>query len=179
VPRISLAMAERVEIVIDFGAYAAGDSVVLYNTEKEGPLAEIMRFDIIGPAVSDNRPVPDQLSVIETLTPAAAVRTRTFTFGPRAEFKDHFPPIYWAINGKRFDPEHAQASPRLGDVEIWRFVYERSSWRQTHPPHVHLVNFQILGPQRSGASRARARLERHFAARLRRRRQRHYAIRQL
>jgi FtsP/CotA-like multicopper oxidase with cupredoxin domain len=81
--------------------------------------------------------------------------------------------------GKRFDPAHAQASPRLGDVEIWRFVYERSPWRQTHPPHVHLVNFQILGPQRSGASRARARLERHFAARLRRRRQRHYAIRQL
>jgi spore coat protein A len=145
VPRISLAMAERVEIVIDFSAYAAGDSVVLCNAEKEGPLAEIMRFDIIGPAVSDNRPVPDQLSVIETLTPAAAVRTRTFTFGPRAEFKDHFPPIYWAINGKRFDPEHAQASPRLGDVEIWRFVYERSPWRQTHPPHVHLVNFQILG----------------------------------
>lgn len=103
-----------------------------------------MRFDIIGPAVSDNRPVPDQLSVIETLTPAAAVRTRTLTFGPRAEFKDHFPPIYWAINGKRFDPEHAQASPRLGDVEIWRFVDERSPWRQTHPPHVHLVNFQIL-----------------------------------
>ena len=66
------------------------------------------------------------------------------TFGPRPELKSHFPPIYWAINGSRFDPEHAQATPRLGDVEIWRFVYEKSPWKQTHPVHIHLVNFQIL-----------------------------------
>jgi FtsP/CotA-like multicopper oxidase with cupredoxin domain len=142
--RISIAMAERVEILIDFSAYAAGDSVVLRNLEKEGPLGEIMRFDVTGPAVLDNSLLPHQLSVIDTLTPAAAVRTRTFTFGPRPELKDHFPPLYWAINGNRFDPEHAQATPRLGDVEIWRFVYEKSPWKQTHPPHVHLVNFQIL-----------------------------------
>lgn len=144
VPRIPIAMAERVEVVIDFSAYAAGDSVVLRNTEKQGPLGEIMRFEVTGPTVSDHGQVPDRLSVIETLTPEVAVRTRTFTFGPRPELKSHFPPIYWAINGSRFDPEHAQATPRLGDVEIWRFVYEKSPWRQTHPPHIHLVNFQIL-----------------------------------
>jgi spore coat protein A len=144
VPRIPMAMAERVEVVIDFSAYAAGDSMVLRNAEKPGPLGDIMRFDITGLAVSDLDRLPDRLSVIETLTPEAAVRTRTFTFGPRPELKYHYPPIYWAINGSRFDPEHAQAQPRLGDVEIWRFVYEKSPWRQTHPPHVHLVNFQIL-----------------------------------
>jgi FtsP/CotA-like multicopper oxidase with cupredoxin domain len=144
VPRIPMAMAERVEVVIDFSAYAAGDSIVLRNAEKPGPLGDIMRFDITGLAVSDLDRLPDRLSVIETLTPEAAVRTRIFTFGPRPELKYHYPPIYWAINGSRFDPEHAQAQPRLGDVEIWRFVYEKSPWRQTHPPHVHLVNFQIL-----------------------------------
>jgi FtsP/CotA-like multicopper oxidase with cupredoxin domain len=144
VSRISLAMAERVEVVIDFSGYAAGDSVVLRNTEKQGPLGEIMRFDITGPAVSDHGQLPERLSVIESLMPEAAVRKRTFIFGPRPELKDHYPPIYWAINGNRFDPKHAQANPRLGDVEIWRFVYEKSPWRQTHPPHVHLVNFQIL-----------------------------------
>jgi spore coat protein A len=142
--RIPMAMAERVEVVIDFSAYAAGDSVVLRNTEKQGPLGEIMRFDITGPAVSDHGQLPDHLSMIENLRPDAAVRTRTFTFGPRPELKDHFPPIYWAINGNRFDPELAQAESRLGDVEIWRFVYEKSPFKQTHPPHVHLVNFQIL-----------------------------------
>jgi spore coat protein A len=142
--RIPIAMAERVEVVIDFSAYAAGDSVVLRNTEQQGLLGEIMRFDVTGPPVSDHSQVPDRLSTIETLTPEVAVRTRTFTLGPRPELKSHFPPIYWAINGRRFDPEHAQASPRLGDVEIWCFVYEKSPWRQTHPPHIHLVNFQIL-----------------------------------
>jgi len=144
VPRIPMAMAERVEVVIDFSAYTAGDSIVLRNTERQGPLGEIMRFDITGPAVSDHGQLPDHLSVIENLRPEAAIRTRTFTLGPRPELKDHFPPIHWAINGKRFNPEHSEANPRLGDVEIWRFVYEKSPWRQTHPPHIHLVNFQIL-----------------------------------
>lgn len=149
--RIPMAMAERIEVVIDFSAYATGDSVVLRNTEKQGPLGEIMRFDVTGPAVSDHGQLPDHLSVIENLRPEAAVRTRTFTFGPRPELKDHFPPIYWAINGNRFDPERAQAEPRLGDIEIWRFVYEKSPWRQTHPPHIHLVNFQII--DRNGQAR--------------------------
>jgi hypothetical protein len=35
-----------------------------------------MRFDITGLAVSDLDRLPDRLSVIETLTPEAAVRTR-------------------------------------------------------------------------------------------------------
>jgi len=144
VQHISMAMAERVEVVIDFSEYAAGDSVVLRNTEKHGPLGEIMRFDITGPAVSDHGQLPDHLSAIEVLTPEAAVRTRTFTFGPRPELRYHYPPVHWAINGNRFDPEHAQANPRLGDVEIWRFIYEKSPWKQSHPPHIHLVNFQIL-----------------------------------
>jgi FtsP/CotA-like multicopper oxidase with cupredoxin domain len=142
--RIPMAMAERVEVVIDFSSYAAGDSVVLRNTEKDGPMGEIMRFEITGPAIPDHCRLPDHLSVIETLMPEMAVRTRTFAFGPRPELKSHFPPIYWAINGKRFDPEHAQVSPRRGDVEIWRFVYEKNPWKQTHPPHIHLVNFQII-----------------------------------
>ena len=103
-----------------------------------------MRFDITGPAVSDHGQLPDHLSAIEVLTPEAAVRTRTFTFGPRPELRYHYPPVHWAINGNRFDPEHAQANPRLGDVEIWRFIYEKSPWKQSHPPHIHLVNFQIL-----------------------------------
>ena len=144
VQHISMAMAERVEVVIDFSEYAAGDSVVLRNTEKHGPLGEIMRFDITGPAVSDHGQLPDHLSAIEVLTPEAVVRTRTFTFGPRPELRYHYPPVHWAINGNRFDPEHAQANPRLGDVEIWRFVYEKSPWKRTHPVHIHLVNFQIL-----------------------------------
>lgn len=141
---IPLAMAERVEVVIDFSAHAEGNSVFLRNSERQGPLGEVMRFDITGPPVSDLLELPHDLSVIEPLTAEAAVRTRTFTFGPRAELKFHHPPLYWAINGERFDPEHAQANPRLGDVEIWRFVYEKSLWKQTHPPHIHLVNFQIL-----------------------------------
>jgi spore coat protein A len=45
----------------------------------------------------------------------------------------------WQINGRPFDPSRADATPQLGDVEIWRFTSDFH-----HPVHIHLVHFQVL-----------------------------------
>jgi spore coat protein A, manganese oxidase len=45
----------------------------------------------------------------------------------------------WTVNGNAFDPSRMDASPQLGDVEIWRFGTDFH-----HPVHLHLVNFQVL-----------------------------------
>jgi len=50
--------------------------------------------------------------------------------------------IYWISTATDSDPEHAQRTP-LGDVEICASSM-RKVRRQTHPPHIHLRNFQIL-----------------------------------
>ena len=74
---IGLAMAERVEIVVDFSVYPLGTRVVLENRRGEGPLRSVMRFDVVRSARDDSR-VPARLSDIEPLGRSQAVRTRTF-----------------------------------------------------------------------------------------------------
>jgi FtsP/CotA-like multicopper oxidase with cupredoxin domain len=43
---IPLSMAERVEVIIDFGVYPVGTRVVLRNLRHSGEMGEIMRFDV-------------------------------------------------------------------------------------------------------------------------------------
>jgi FtsP/CotA-like multicopper oxidase with cupredoxin domain len=55
------------------------------------------------------------------------------------------PGVRWVINGEAFDPGRVDADPRLGDIEIWRFVSRGFLGRaMLHPVHTHLVAFQIL-----------------------------------
>jgi FtsP/CotA-like multicopper oxidase with cupredoxin domain len=145
-PSIPLAMAERAEIVIDFGEYPAGTKLVLQNLDELGPTSEVMRFDVTGPTVRDISSVPEQLTIIEPLRPESAVRTREFRFTNDLEFAVNLPPVSWDINGKRFDPVRIDAAPALGDIEIWHFVHPRTIFpgRHVHPVHVHLVQFQIF-----------------------------------
>ena len=49
------------------------------------------------------------------------------------------------INGESFDPDRPDADPRLGDIEVWRFVNRGFMGRtMLHPVHTHLAPFQIL-----------------------------------
>jgi spore coat protein A len=56
------------------------------------------------------------------------------------------PGVQWLINGKRFDPSRVDADPRLGEVEVWRFVNRSflGIFTMLHPVHTHLAPFQIL-----------------------------------
>ena len=140
---IGLAMAERVEIVVDFSVYPLGTRVVLENRRGQGPLRSIMRFDVVRRANDDSR-VPERLSEIEPLGRAQATRTRTFLFGGKPTLA--VPPgVHWVINGEPFDPLRVDANPRLDDVEIWRFVNRAFAGRtMLHPVHTHLAPFQVL-----------------------------------
>jgi FtsP/CotA-like multicopper oxidase with cupredoxin domain len=119
-PTIALAMAERVEVVVDFSVYPLGTRVVLENRRREGSLRSVMRFDVVRTARDDSR-VPDRLDDIEPLDRSHAVRTRTFVFGGKPTLG--VPPgVRWVINDEPFDPLRVDATPRLDDVEVWRFV---------------------------------------------------------
>jgi spore coat protein A, manganese oxidase len=140
---IPLAMAERVEVVVDFARYPVGTRVVLRNLLADGPRGDVMCFDVVC-AERDPAELPSRLCDVERVPAGAAARTREFVFsgGPAS-----FPPEpRWTINGRDFDQLRAIATPRLGDVEIWRFVNRRRFGiiGMVHPVHVHLVRFQIL-----------------------------------
>ena len=149
---VTLASAERAEVLVDFSAYPVGTSVTLVNRLGTGAMSVVLRFDVIR-AASDDTAIPAVLSEIERLDRSQAVTTRTFDFqlrrgpltpsmaghhrhggDPGAEVQ------LWMINGQPFDPAVDLATPRLGDVEIWRLMTDLH-----HPVHLHLAPFQVLG----------------------------------
>jgi len=142
-PIIRLAMAERVEVVIDFSVYSIGTRIVLQNRAGHGRLSRVMCFDVVRKERDDSF-VPESFAESETLRVSEAVRTRTFLFEGRPTLQ--LPPgVRWVINGEAFDPERIEAEPVLGEVEIWRFVSRSFLSRvMLHPVHTHLVPFQIL-----------------------------------
>jgi FtsP/CotA-like multicopper oxidase with cupredoxin domain len=140
---IGLAMAERVEVVIDFSRYPVGSRVVLENRRGKGPLARIMRFDVVRTERDDSM-VPPNLATLEQLRPEQAARTRTFVFGGKPTLG--VPPgVRWVINGESFDPLRVDAEAPLGDIEVWRFLSRGFLGRtMMHPVHTHLAPFQVL-----------------------------------
>jgi FtsP/CotA-like multicopper oxidase with cupredoxin domain len=130
---IDIAPAERFDVIVDFSSYPPGTQVKLVNALGAQSNAQVMRFDIVGTDRSDDSTIPERLS--ETVAPlerSRAVATRTFLFGQGRGGM-------WMINNKPYKPGVPLATPRLGDIEIWRFITDIR-----HPIHVHLNHFQVL-----------------------------------
>jgi FtsP/CotA-like multicopper oxidase with cupredoxin domain len=129
---IDLSPAERFDLVIDFSHYRVGDVVTLRNLLGSGSTANVMRFRVVRGATRDESRIPARLAAIEPLAPSSAVARRTFLFAMTDDG--------WTINGARFDPAGSGPNPRLGTVEIWRFISDFQ-----HSIHMHLGQFQIVG----------------------------------
>jgi FtsP/CotA-like multicopper oxidase with cupredoxin domain len=130
---IDIAPAERFDIVVDFSRYRPGTQVRLVNRLGTGTAAVVMRFDVTGTDRADDSAIPDRLSdSIVAIDARRAVATRTFRFGQGRGGM-------WTINDMAYQPGRAMARPKLGDVEIWRFITDVH-----HPIHVHLNSFQVL-----------------------------------
>ncbi len=130
---LELAPAERFDLVVDFARYRPGAQVRLVNRLGSGGTAEVMRFDVTGQDRADDTAVPAQLSNDVAALPAArAAATRTFVFRQGRDGT-------WTINDLAYRPGRALARPKLGTVEIWRFVTDFH-----HPVHLHLNPFQVL-----------------------------------
>jgi spore coat protein A len=140
---IPLAMAERVELVIDFSPYPIGSRVVLRNLMADGPRADIMCFDVVR-SEHDPSELPERLSSVERIPTSAAVRNREFIFSRGSVSLSRA--AEWAINGQGFDPSRPIAAPSLGDVEIWRLTNRKvlGVLGIVHPVHLHLVRFQVV-----------------------------------
>jgi spore coat protein A len=130
---LRIAPAERFDVVVDFSKYRIGSHVTLVNNAGDGGAGQIMRFDVVR-SEHDESSIPPKLSDIAFPKPQDAVSTRVFDFS--YERASHS----WRINGNPFDPTHMDARPKLDTTEIWRMQTDFS-----HPLHLHLVHFQVLG----------------------------------
>jgi spore coat protein A, manganese oxidase len=136
---LEVAPAERFDVVVDFSRYPVGTRVRLVNRLGSGDTAEVMRFDVTGADRSDDSAVPAVLSDdVPQLSTGSAVTTRTFAFR-----QGHGGT--WTINDLAYRPGRALARPKLGALEVWRFVTDLH-----HPIHLHLNHFQVAS--RNGRS---------------------------
>ncbi|WP_262401350.1 multicopper oxidase family protein [Actinomadura sp. CNU-125] len=131
---ITISPAERFDVIVDFSAYPVGSTVTLENALGDGATRAVMRFRIARKARDDSA-IPARLARAEPLTRPAGMVTRTFDF----RRTDADGAAAWTINGAPFRPGVPLAEPRLGGVEMWRFVSDFH-----HPVHLHLAHFQVV-----------------------------------
>jgi len=143
---ISLGVAQRHDIIVDFSGMKPGDYVYLVNrTEMRddgaGPTGRyldeghrIMRFDVIHSDNDDHSRIPDEMRELPDINFDEVRRERLFVFD--------YDNGLWTINGKLMDPNRVDAAIEQGTAEIWTWRNAGNAW--SHPIHSHFEEFQIL-----------------------------------
>ncbi|WP_134322035.1 multicopper oxidase family protein [Cumulibacter soli] len=134
---VTLAQAERVDVLVDFSAFAAGSRVRVRNLLGDGQMADIMEFHVAG-ASEPEAQIPTELSSYEVPDEAqvSVVRDLHFALGPSSEQHPHG---VWMVNGEIFDPDKPLMTLQSGTVERWRL-----STDVHHPIHVHLLQMHVV-----------------------------------
>ncbi|MEC3838709.1 outer spore coat copper-dependent laccase CotA [Bacillus amyloliquefaciens] len=140
---ISLAPAERYDVLIDFSAFD-GEHIILTNgTGCGGDVnpdtdANVMQFRVTKPLKGeDTSRKPKYLSAMPDVTSKRIHNIRTLKL---TNTQDKYGRPVLTLNNKRWHDPVTEA-PRLGSTEIWSII---NPTRGTHPIHLHLVSFQVL-----------------------------------
>lgn len=152
--RLIMAPGERADVLIDFSGLAAGTKIVLKNvapvpfpdgprSRRRGglPIKEIMQFTVGAANGTGTIPTVLRETPIQPLT--APVRVRHLTLVEIAD-PDTDAPLMALVNNLPFDTDHIE-EPVVDTVEQWNII---NTTGDTHPIHLHLVQFQLLGRQK-------------------------------
>jgi spore coat protein A, manganese oxidase len=149
--QLLLAPGERADVLIDFSTMSAGTKVVLTNdavvpypsgprAPRRGgmPLPEIMQFTV-GANVGFTAPIPKKLRANPIKPLPAPVRVRNLTL---VEVLDPVTgaPLKALLNNLPYGTTQIE-TPRVDTVEQWNII---NTTGDTHPIHLHLVQFQVL-----------------------------------
>ena len=145
VSQVTFAPGERADIIVDF-AGKKGSSFILKNTDSShgsSTVSEIMKVNVslplsgtdtsINPSTAPNlRPNNPIVQLSPTVTSSTPTRSLTLE---KDRSSDGF-----LLNGLMFD-DPVTEKPRVGATEVWQ-IDNRTG--DTHPIHLHLVQFQLL-----------------------------------
>ncbi|AYJ47117.1 copper oxidase [Rhodococcus sp. P1Y] len=150
---IRLAPAERVDVLVDFGALQPGELVELRNDEPPPaqaaslgavPMPLFCQFRVAsgrgfaGDVMTMYRGGKGQPALLPALPPVQAQRTVTVN-QPSAGLS-LAPPMMTLNNLRYSDPDIEM--PAQGAVEQWNIV---NTTLEPHPIHLHLVHFRTIG----------------------------------
>jgi spore coat protein A len=137
--RLTMAPAERADILIDFSSMA-GERVNWVSDSFT-----ILQFRVGKSAGGGKETIPDKLHPFERLAEASAVKTRQLTLDERMDGIQRS--MGMLLNNTPWhDP--ITEKPVLNSTEIWELV---NLTDDSHPIHLHLVRFQVLDRRRFDA----------------------------
>jgi spore coat protein A len=136
--------AERADVIVDFTNFA-GQTLMLMNQKPRRPISnpapqlpQVMRIRV-GTTVTDPGP-----SIIPSTLPGRAanlsnpVVTRYITLN---EIAVDTPDWFLNLSAMHFEDAITE-TPQVGTIEDWVYI---NMTGDTHPMHVHLVQFQVIG----------------------------------
>jgi len=145
---LTIAPGERADILVDFSGLAPGTKVILQNTAKAPfpagapadpqTVGQIMQITVTTAPVVVPTPLPATLNTIPALTPDVPSRTMTLieVMGPAG-------PAEILLDGQKWSAPISE-QPKVGSTEDWVIVNPTAD---THPIHLHLVQFQVISRQ--------------------------------
>jgi len=130
--RVSLAPAERADVIVDFSGNR-GEKVILKNDNLN-----VMQFRVAASGAGDSALLPKTLRPVPKILESAAVKTRALSL---VEVDDLIQrPMTMLLNNAHWSMPVTE-SPLLDSTEIWELA---NTTDDAHPIHLHLVRFQIL-----------------------------------
>jgi len=143
--KLLFAPGERCDVIVDFSGMAGKTITLTNNAPAPYPdggggvnLPQIMQFRVTKPLSGpDTSNLPSFLRPVYDIPEAAAVMTRNIEM---TEIEGPGGPLNMFLNGKGM-MQPATEFPQLGNIEIWQFI---NTTVDTHPMHVHLVQFRLL-----------------------------------
>ena len=154
VTSVRVAVAERVDIIVDFSKIAASRIYLVNRLEQvngRGPTGKILnpgspivQINLKGGPVSDDSVDPAAAPLLMRTLPdpdfnallarAAAAKTRTWKFSRTNGA--------WMVNDKFFDENRVDAKIPVGSEETWVISNNDDGWR--HPVHIHFEEHRTL-----------------------------------
>jgi spore coat protein A, manganese oxidase len=144
---VVLGPAERLDVVVDFGQYAAGTNIEMVTLTPNGVmLGRVLQFRVgsattppvvvAAPPTIARSPRLASAGVAAAAVAGSPARTRTIGLYTKGGMQ--------TINGLMFH-DAIEEIPTLDSEEIWEFLNVTGD---DHPMHLHLVNFEIIDRQR-------------------------------
>jgi spore coat protein A, manganese oxidase len=134
---LSLAPAERADLIVDFTDHA-GDQIVLRNDN----FLPVMQFKVARGKSVDTSSLPSALRPIARIPESQVTKTRTLSLGEIDDLRGA--PVTMLLNDAHWKMPITE-NPVLNSVEIWNLM---NTTDDAHPIHLHLVRFQILDRRR-------------------------------
>ena len=130
---VSLAPAERADLIVDFSALRGSNVVILKNDTLP-----IMQFRVAQTSSNETRTLPQKLRPVPKIPESAAVKTRTLSLVEIDDLVQR--PVTMLLNNVHWSMPVTE-NPVLDSTEIWSLL---NTTDDAHPIHLHLVRFQIL-----------------------------------